>query len=160
MAQATAERADGYEPPSWWVEAMLNAMKLAKKTNEALGRECAAAIGRSTPWDGSAISRYMNNKNRTREMTYGLAIVLVIPPPFFEARDMTEAASLQAVMMRRNSSASPSEKSLRKGGVVDQLLEGFEETAERQGSAVESKDERGTRGRRTGRAATRRASSS
>lgn len=160
MAGPGYERGDGIELEPWWVEELIALIDVSPHPQKRLAELAAAPIGRTEPWDQSAVSRFKSGANRTREIAEGLAKVLGMPAPMYMPRSMKEALALQAVARGFDPTTTPTSPNpdlTRKLSDADQVLDVNQELESDQTAPVTSSDER-SKGRRGARRSPRRSS--
>lgn len=147
------KRAKGVVLPDWFLE-KINAEADGYGTVE-LGKALAIAVGRPTPWDHSAVSRFLRDEVTTAPMADAFAMLFDLPKPVYQASSFAEADELRRAAKKHASPAAVSQEQERRLAAVDQLRDVEEERDSDQTSPVDSQDERARGSRRSRRTARR-----
>jgi hypothetical protein len=149
------ERGDAVDLPSWWLDRVNEIKELRGDTITELGKLLAEAAGRATSFDHGTVSRFLNNKVTTRQLTEAFAKLYGIPSPFFEARSLDEAMAMQGLSRKYDVQAANTNRDGRLRA-ADQRAEYESKTARDQTEGVTSPNEGAGQHRRPGRPARRR----
>jgi hypothetical protein len=149
------ERGDAVDLPSWWLDRVNEMKEHRGDTITELGKMLAAVVGRATAFDHGTVSRFLNNRVTTRQLTDAFVRLYGIPSPFFEARSLDEAMAMQGLARKYDAPVANSNKD-RRLAAADQRAEHERKTAQDQTDGVTSPDEGAGQHRRPGRATRRR----
>ena len=155
------DRGGKIELPGWWLTRVNQIFDARGENQTAVGRKLAAINGRSKAYTHGVISRFLANKNTTREVAEAFSILYGIPLPFFVPRSLEEAIDFQGIA-RGHDDVVPDagSKTVERVRLARERLAILEESVKDHTDTVESIDEGRDRSRRTRRAARGRASSS
>lgn len=127
---------------------------LEEADNKTVAAKASIHAGRSSPWGGDAISKFISGSARTRELANGISFALGIPQPFFTARSEKEAIAMAAVMEAFGpTELNPDQRA--KLQALDELGEAERRAAIDQTVPVHSADDERRNGRGRARRATR-----
>ena len=80
------ERGDGVDLPGWWLDRVNEMRELRGDTITELGKLLAEVVGRANAFDHGTVSRFLNNKVTTRQLTDAFVKLYGIPSPHLAAR--------------------------------------------------------------------------
>jgi hypothetical protein len=147
----------GYKPPKWWLdkaEAIIKANWDGRR--DELAKRAKDASGTDKNWDGTRITKWLGGANGTLKLAIGVARVIGLPPPVFEARSWPEADALQQRAKSFDPVEKPNPDPVPKITQVAQTLESAIEAARDQTQPLRSRNEGSPRGLGHRRASTRR----
>lgn len=107
---STQERSAKARVPRWWLDEAMPILKRMTMTHSQLARLASESDRRESPWDASAISKFIAGTVRTTALTNAISVALRIPPPFFTAT--TKAMAYDMDMLSRASAAPDDESGL------------------------------------------------
>src|SRR5262245_61549005 len=89
-----------YTPPPWWLAELRQAIESVGWTHAGVAAAASKAAGRDPPWDGSRVTKFLQGKNQTLELTLALADAVGIAPPVFEARSKSDAEEFRKLQRK------------------------------------------------------------